>query len=100
MPGGPGQAGSLPRLLGLADGRHRSSPAVERSRLRGPRRGFLPDRGRDERGRLLMRQMHLLVIKETGHIVAAAAQTVAAGDPSANALAGKDIPVKMRPAAG
>lgn len=48
----------------------------------------------------MTRQMHLLVIKETGHIVAAAAQTVAAGDPPVNALAGKDIPVKMRPATG
>lgn len=48
----------------------------------------------------MTRQMHLLVIKETGHIVAAAAQTVAAGDPPVNALAGTDIPVKIRPLVG
>ena len=48
----------------------------------------------------MTRQMHLLVIKETGHIIAAAAQNVSAGDPTVNALAGTDFPVKVRPVTG
>jgi hypothetical protein len=45
----------------------------------------------------MTRQMHLVALKETGHILAAVAQTLAAGDPPVPALVGKDLPV-MRPA--
>ena len=43
----------------------------------------------------MTQQMHLVVIKETGHILAAAAQTVSAGDPTAQALVGSDLEVMM-----
>jgi hypothetical protein len=37
--------------------------------------------------------MHLVVLKTTGHILAAVAQTLAAGDPTVAALVGSDLPV-------
>jgi hypothetical protein len=40
-------------------------------------------------------QMHLVVITETGHILAAVAETVAAGDPSVQTLVGEDLEVMM-----
>jgi hypothetical protein len=43
----------------------------------------------------MTQQMHLLVLKETGHILAAVAQTISAEDPSPEALAGTDLPVMM-----
>lgn len=48
----------------------------------------------------MTRQMHLLVVKETGHILAAVAQNVATGDPPVEAIAGSDLPVRIRPATG
>jgi hypothetical protein len=41
-------------------------------------------------------QMHLVVLKETGHILAGVAQALAAGVPSVEALAGRDLPLMMR----
>jgi hypothetical protein len=45
-------------------------------------------------------QMHLVVIKETGHILAGAAQAVAAGDPTPQALVGTDFPVMLPAVSG
>lgn len=45
----------------------------------------------------MTQQMHLVVLAKTGHILAAVAQTIAAGDPDLAALVGTDLPV-MRPA--
>jgi hypothetical protein len=43
----------------------------------------------------MTQQMHLVVITETGHILAAVAETVAAGDPTVEALVGEDLEVMV-----
>lgn len=43
----------------------------------------------------MTRQMHLILIKETGHVLGAVAQAASAGDPAVEALVGKDLAVMM-----
>jgi hypothetical protein len=45
-------------------------------------------------------QMHVLTIKDTGHILAAVARTNSGGDPDVLALAGRDLPVVIPRAQG